>query len=66
MQRESGMERALIILAGRDIAESDNEQSERVAIVNETLAKRFLAQTNPIGASAEVRQGELEDRWSGA
>ncbi|HEY1577503.1 MAG TPA: ABC transporter permease [Terracidiphilus sp.] len=53
------MERALIILAGRDIAESDNEQSERAAIVNETLAKRFLAQTNPIGHQLKFGKANL-------
>lgn len=37
------------ILAGRDILESDTEKTERVAVVNETFVKRFLAQANPIG-----------------
>jgi predicted permease len=37
------------ILAGRDIAQSDTQQSERVAVVNETLVKNFLPNTNPIG-----------------
>jgi len=37
------------ILAGRDIANSDTQQTERVAVVNETLVKKYLSQTNPIG-----------------
>jgi len=37
------------ILAGRDIAQSDTQQSERVAVVNETFVKKFLTNTNPIG-----------------
>lgn len=37
------------ILAGRDIAESDTRQTQRVALVNETFVKKYLAQTNPLG-----------------
>ncbi|HWA96751.1 MAG TPA: ABC transporter permease [Terracidiphilus sp.] len=37
------------ILAGRDFAESDTQTSQRVAVVNETLVKRYLPKTNPIG-----------------
>ncbi len=37
------------ILAGRDIAESDIQKTQAVALVNETFVKKYLAQTNPIG-----------------
>jgi predicted permease len=37
------------ILAGRDVAESDTQNSERVILVNETFVKKLLANTNPIG-----------------
>ncbi len=37
------------VVAGRDIAESDVEKSQPVALVNETFAKRFLTNTNPLG-----------------
>jgi predicted permease len=37
------------ILAGRDIAESDTEDTQPVALVNETFVKRHLANTNPLG-----------------
>jgi predicted permease len=37
------------ILAGRDIAASDVEKTQRVVLVNETVVKRFLANTNPVG-----------------
>ena len=37
------------ILAGRDIAESDTRDSQRVVLVNETFVKKLLANTNPIG-----------------
>jgi predicted permease len=37
------------ILAGRDIAESDTQSTQLVALVNETFAKKFLSGTGPIG-----------------
>jgi predicted permease len=37
------------ILAGRDIAESDTQNTEQVALVNETFVKKFLSKTNPLG-----------------
>ena len=37
------------ILAGRDIEQRDVKGTQRVAVVNETMAKRFFANTNPIG-----------------
>jgi predicted permease len=38
------------ILAGGDFDESDTARSRRVALVNETFARRYLAPSNPIGA----------------
>jgi predicted permease len=37
------------VLAGRDIAESDTEDTQPVALVNETFVKQHLANTNPLG-----------------
>jgi predicted permease len=37
------------ILQGRDFTEQDNEQAVRVAIVNETFARRFWPGDDPIG-----------------
>jgi predicted permease len=37
------------ILAGRDISDADTPTSPPVALVNETFAKRFLPNTNPLG-----------------
>ncbi|HUA13780.1 MAG TPA: ABC transporter permease [Verrucomicrobiae bacterium] len=37
------------ILEGRDISDSDTETSPRVAVVNETFAKRLMPGVNPIG-----------------
>jgi predicted permease len=37
------------VLNGRDIAQNDIQDRPLVAVVNETLAKKFLANTNPMG-----------------
>ncbi len=37
------------VLAGRDIAETDTKSAMGVAVVNETLAKRYLNGASPIG-----------------
>jgi predicted permease len=37
------------ILAGRDIAESDSQSTQHIALVNETFVKKYLANTNPLG-----------------
>ena len=37
------------VLMGRDITEADTETSQKVAIINQTFAERYLANQNPIG-----------------
>jgi predicted permease len=37
------------LLAGRDIRDSDSQQALRVAVVNQTLADRYLKGANPVG-----------------
>lgn len=37
------------VLAGRDITDADAENTQRVAVVNETFVQKYLANTNPIG-----------------
>jgi predicted permease len=37
------------LLEGRDIRESDTENSQHVVVVNETFVKKLLPNTNPIG-----------------
>jgi predicted permease len=37
------------LLAGREFAESDTAQAPRVALINQTMARRYLADRNPIG-----------------
>src|SRR5262249_48136589 len=39
----------LALLAGRDFTEQDNEKAPRVAIINETMARFFFGDENPIG-----------------
>jgi predicted permease len=37
------------LLTGRNLSETDTEDSPRVAVVNQTFIRQFLGQTNPIG-----------------
>ena len=37
------------ISAGRDVAEQDVQNTQPVAVVNETFVKKYLANTNPLG-----------------
>jgi predicted permease len=39
----------IAVLNGRDIVESDLQDRPLVAVVNETLAKKYLGNTNPLG-----------------
>jgi hypothetical protein len=43
------------LLAGRDFAASDTSRTKLVAIISETLARRFFAEENPIGKQLIVR-----------
>jgi predicted permease len=51
------------ILAGRDFAESDTQDSEKVVLVNETFVKKLLANTNPIGH--HIGSGKYQKRIVG-
>lgn len=44
------------LLAGRDIAVTDDEHSDRVAVVNETMARRLWDGLNPVGRHFVVSQ----------
>jgi len=37
------------LVSGRDFTDRDNESSSQVVVINETMARRFFAGTNPIG-----------------
>jgi predicted permease len=47
------------LLSGRDFAESDNAGSARVAIVNETFAKKFHLGRNAVGKHMSVNNDSL-------
>jgi len=46
------------LLRGRDLDESDTAEARKVAIISQTLAQRFLASRNPIGAHIQVDNGK--------
>jgi predicted permease len=48
------------LVAGRDFSPQDNRQSRRVAMINESMARRFFGNENPIGRRFSVRTGEVE------
>jgi len=45
------------VLAGRDFNDRDTPSSTRVVIVNETLARKFFGEANPLGRSFRVQDG---------
>ncbi len=50
------------ILAGRDFDDRDTLTSPKVAIVNETFARKYLAGTNPVGATFHLKSENGEPR----
>ena len=46
------------LLLGRDIGLQDTETSPRVAVINETMARFYFGQTNPIGRKFEIEDPE--------
>ncbi|HET8826341.1 MAG TPA: ABC transporter permease [Terriglobales bacterium] len=52
----------IALLRGRDFADSDRAGSEKVAIVNATLAQRYFGGDDPIGKSVEVSDGSDRQR----
>jgi putative ABC transport system permease protein len=45
------------VLKGRDIARADTAQSRRVAVISESMARRYFADAEPIGRSFAVYAG---------
>jgi putative ABC transport system permease protein len=50
---------SISVLQGRDFADSDNESSPRVAVINQAMAERYWHATNPIGRSFK-RKGDQQ------
>jgi putative ABC transport system permease protein len=51
------------LVRGRDFADSDRLGSEKVAIVNSTLARRYFGSEDPIGKVLELGDSGHPDRW---
>ena len=49
------------LIAGRDFARDDVAESEPVAIVNQTFARRFFGNDTPMGRTIQI--GHYKDRW---
>src|SRR6185437_6106700 len=49
------------LIAGREIAWMDNAAAPKVAVVNESMARRFLAGRNPLGARFAFGGSEQAD-----
>ena len=51
----------IAVLQGRDFLDSDTNSSHRVALVNETMARRFWHNTNPVGRSFKRSDDQQHD-----
>jgi putative ABC transport system permease protein len=49
------------LLAGRDFTDRDDERSERVIVVNRTLAERYASIESILGRRIRIGQGEEQD-----
>jgi predicted permease len=50
------------MLLGRDVQASDTQTSQRVAVINEAMAKFYFAGQNPIGRTFALDDPKLKDR----
>jgi predicted permease len=50
----------LPVIVGRAFTSRDDSRLHRVAIINQTFARRFLAGANPVGSRLRDQRGELE------
>jgi len=48
------------LLSGRDFSLQDNRQSQWVAVINESMARHFFGNENPIGRRFSIRASEIE------
>ena len=52
------------LLLGRDFTDADTASAPKVAIVNETFAKRYLGGTNPLGHHMAIDNGPTATQYS--
>jgi predicted permease len=52
------------LIAGRDFNSNDTPESPKVAIVNQTIAKKFFAGQNPIGKRYRAEEGNKMGPWT--
>jgi len=50
------------LLAGRAISDRDSSTSERVTVVNESFARRFFHEANPVGRHFQISWGQSKDK----
>jgi len=48
------------LVAGRDFSPRDDQQAPRVAVINESMARHFFGNENPIGRRFGLPNGEVE------
>lgn len=53
----------IALLSGRTFTDMDRPGSEKVAIVNSTLAKRYFGSADPIGKVLQTEESGKIDRW---
>lgn len=51
------------LLAGRNFTAADTAEAERVAVVNNSFARRFFGERNPIGRRFRPAPGDDESPW---
>jgi putative ABC transport system permease protein len=52
------------LLAGRDFGSQDTPESPKVAIVNQTMAKKFFGGQNPVGRRYRAEEGNRLGPWT--
>jgi putative ABC transport system permease protein len=52
------------LVAGRDFNQHDTPESPRVAVVNQTMAKKYFAGQNPIGKRYRAEEGRKMGPWT--
>jgi predicted permease len=54
---------AMTLLRGRGFADTDRSGSEKVAVINSTLAELYFGSEDPLGKALNLGSAEHPDRW---